>query len=115
MGMPIFFALTGIRTDLFPSSHGVAWSDFALILAVAVGSKWGGSMLGARAAGMSWRDAHAVGVLMNARGLVELVILNAGLQMGLIDPPLFSIMVLMALVTTLMTSPLLGKYGMTRT
>ena len=52
---------------------------------------------------------------MNARGLVELVILNVGLQMGLIDPPLFSMMVLMALVTTLMTSPLLGKYGMTRT
>jgi K+:H+ antiporter len=65
-------------------------------------------MLTTRLNGMSWRESAAVGVLMNTRGLVELVILNIGLDLGILSPPLFSIMVLMALVTTLMTTPLLA-------
>jgi Kef-type K+ transport system membrane component KefB len=67
-----------------------------------------GSMVAARINGMSWREATAVGILMNTRGLVELVILNIGLDLGVLSPALFSIMVLMALVTTFMTSPLLS-------
>ena len=63
-------------------------------------------MLSARFNGMSWREAAAIGILMNTRGLVELVILNIGLDLGVLSPALFSIMVVMALVTTMMTTPL---------
>jgi Kef-type K+ transport system membrane component KefB len=75
---------------------------------VAVGGKWGGSALAAGLTGMSWREAGAVGVLMNTRGLMELVILNVGLDIGVISPALFAMMVIMALATTFMTSPLLA-------
>jgi len=74
---------------------------------LAVVGKLGGSMLSARLNGMTWRESAAVGILMNTRGLVELVILNIGLDLGILSPALFSIMVLMVLVTTLMTTPLL--------
>jgi Kef-type K+ transport system membrane component KefB len=83
------------------------WGHAALIILVAVAGKWGGSTLAARFTGMTWREAGAVGVLMNTRGLMELVILNIGLDIGVISPALFAMMVLMALVTTFMTSPLL--------
>ncbi len=84
------------------------WFYAAVIIVLAVAGKWGGSMVSARMNGMTWREAAAVGVLMNTRGLVELVILNIGLDLGILSPALFSIMVLMALVTTLMTTPLLN-------
>jgi Kef-type K+ transport system membrane component KefB len=80
----------------------------AIIIALAIIGKLGGSLVAARINGMSWRESAAVGVLMNTRGLVELIILNIGLDLGIISPALFSIMVLMALVTTFMTSPLLN-------
>jgi Kef-type K+ transport system membrane component KefB len=105
--LPIYFALTGLRSSIFLISGAKMWVYCAVIIVLAVVGKLGGSMLSARFNGMSWRESAAVGILMNTRGLVELVILNIGLDLGILSPALFSIMVLMALVTTLMTTPLL--------
>ncbi len=105
--LPLFFAFTGLRTAFGLVQGGEMWGYAALIILVAVAGKWGGSTLAARFTGMNWREAGAVGVLMNTRGLMELVILNIGLDIGVISPALFAMMVLMALVTTFMTSPLL--------
>jgi len=105
--LPIYFALTGLRSSIFLISGAKMWLYCAVIIVLAVAGKLGGSMLSARFNGMSWRESAAVGILMNTRGLVELVILNIGLDLGILSPALFSIMVLMALVTTLMTAPLL--------
>jgi Kef-type K+ transport system membrane component KefB len=106
--LPLFFAFTGLRSSIFLISGAQMWFYCAVIIALAIIGKLGGSMVAARINGMSWREATAIGVLMNTRGLVELVILNIGLDLGLLSPTLFSIMVLMALVTTFMTSPLLS-------
>ena len=104
--LPVFFAFTGLRTHI-----GLAFSmDALLILAVAVAGKWLGAMLAARAAGMEMRQANALGILMNARGLVELVILSIGFDLGLISPSVFSMLVMMAIVTTLMTAPLVRRF-----
>lgn len=105
--LPIYFALTGLRSSIFLITGANMWLYCAVIIVLAVVGKLGGSMLSARFNGMSWRESAAVGILMNTRGLVELVILNIGLDLGILSPALFSIMVLMALVTTLMTTPLL--------
>lgn len=105
--LPIYFALTGLRSSIFLINGARMWFYCAVIIVLAVVGKLGGSMLSARINGMSWRESAAVGILMNTRGLVELVILNIGLDLGILSPALFSIMVLMALVTTLMTTPLL--------
>ncbi len=105
--LPLFFAYTGLRTDVGALNSLAAWLDCALIVVVAVLGKLGSCAVAVRAAGASWREAFAVGVLMNTRGLIELVILNVGLDLGVIRRPLFSIMVVMALVTTFMASPLL--------
>jgi Kef-type K+ transport system membrane component KefB len=86
---------------------GTLWFYCALIIVVAVAGKLLGCMISIRSAGMSWKEAFSVGLLMNTRGLVELVILNVGLDLGVISPTLFSMMVIMALVTTFMTTPLL--------
>jgi Kef-type K+ transport system membrane component KefB len=105
--LPVFFVLTGLRTriDLL---HGAGmWSYTAVIIATAVLGKLVGAALPARALGMPWRDSLALGTLMNTRGLVELVVLNAGLELGILSPALFTMMVVMALVTTFMTTPLL--------
>ncbi|MGN6547394.1 MAG: cation:proton antiporter [Aureliella sp.] len=75
---------------------------------VATLGKFGGTVLAARYAGESWRDAGVLGMLMNTRGLMELIVLNIGLDLGVISPTLFAMMVIMALVTTMMTSPVLG-------
>jgi Kef-type K+ transport system membrane component KefB len=104
--LPLYFALTGLRSSIFLIS-GARWLICALIIGTAIAGKLGGSTLAARFTGLSWREATAVGILLNTRGLVELVILNIGLDLGIISPALFSIMVLMALVTTLMAAPLL--------
>lgn len=105
--LPIYFALTGLRSSVFLIGGATMWFYCGVIILLAVIGKLGGSMLSARMNGMSWRESAAVGILMNTRGLVELVILNIGLDLGILSPALFSIMVLMALVTTLMTTPLL--------
>ncbi len=106
--LPLFFAYTGLRTDFNLLQDPGGWVFIGLITAVAIAGKAGGSTLTARMTGMSWRDATAIGVLMNTRGLMELVILNIGLDIGVISPALFSMMVVMALLTTAMTTPLLG-------
>ena len=105
--LPLFFALTGLRTNVRFLRGGTFWFYCALIVVVAVLGKLLGCAVAGRVSGMSWYDALSVGVLMNTRGLVELVILNVGLDLGVISPILFSMMVTMALVTTFMTTPVL--------
>lgn len=104
--LPIFFAYTGLRTQIGLLNRVELWLDTLLIIAVACMGKWGGSTFAGRACGLGWRDAVVIGVLMNTRGLMELVILNIGLQEGVITPAVFAMMVLMALVTTALTTPL---------
>jgi len=105
--LPLFFAYTGLRTSIGLLNSGDLWLLCGLIVLVAVGSKMLVSASIVRASGMPWRESLAVGVLVNTKGLVELVILNAGLDLHIISPTLFSMMVIMALATTLMTTPLL--------
>jgi Kef-type K+ transport system membrane component KefB len=105
--LPLFFAFTGLRTRIGLVEGMEMWGWCALIVLVAVAGKLVGSAAAARATGMSWREAMAIGTLMNTRGLMELVILNIGLDIGAISPAVFAMMVLMALATTFMTSPLL--------
>jgi Kef-type K+ transport system membrane component KefB len=104
--LPLFFAFSGLRTNV-GMVHGELWLYTLLTIATAIAGKFGGSTLAARVAGVPWRDATALGILMNTRGLMELVALNIGLDIGVISPQVFTVMVLMALVTTFMTSPLL--------
>jgi Kef-type K+ transport system membrane component KefB len=105
--LPLFFAFTGLRTEIGLVS-GPLWGVAAAILCAAMAGKLGGAAGAARLGGMAWRDALAVGVLMNTRGLMELVILSIGLEIGVLTPTLFAMMVFMALVTTVMTAPLLA-------
>jgi len=105
--LPIFFAFTGLRTKIALVNGIEMWLLTGVIIAVAVLGKLGGSLLAARWSGMSWREASAIGVLMNTRGLMELVLLNIGLDLGVLSPVLFTMMVMMALVTTFITAPLL--------
>jgi len=105
--LPLFFAFTGLRTSVRLLSGTHLWLYCGLIIVVAVAGKLLGCLVSVRSAGIGWREAFSVGVLMNTRGLVELVILNVGLELGVISPTLFSMMVIMALVTTCMTAPLL--------
>jgi Kef-type K+ transport system membrane component KefB len=107
--LPLFFAYSGLRTSI-NVVHGTLWVYTLLVIVVAVAGKFGGSMLAARMSGASWTDASALGILMNTRGLMELIALNIGLDIGVISPTVFTIMVLMALVTTFMTSPLLATF-----
>ena len=106
--LPLFFAVTGIRTNLGSIAGGWMWLLCAVIILVAVVGKAGGTILGARVAGLPWRDAISLGALMNTRGLMELVILNLGLENGIITRPIFTMMVLMAIVTTALTTPALA-------
>ena len=105
--LPLYFAFTGLRTSIGLLTGVEMWSWCALIIAVAILGKFGGATISSRLTGMSWRDAGAIGILMNTRGLMEMVILNIGLDIGVISPALFTMMVLMALFTTFMTTPLL--------
>ncbi|MDX1532152.1 MAG: cation:proton antiporter, partial [Rhodothermales bacterium] len=105
--LPLFFAYTGLRTEIGLLGEPGLWLDALLVLGVAVAGKFGGSALAARATGLGWREAGALGILMNTRGLMELVILTIGLDLGVISPALFVMMVLMALATTVMTTPVL--------
>jgi Kef-type K+ transport system membrane component KefB len=105
--LPLFFAFTGLQTSIGLLNGAEMWFYCGIIIAVAITGKFGGSILPAHLTGMPWREAGALGILMNTRGLMELVVLNIGLNIGIISPALFTMMVLMALVTTFMTSPLL--------
>ena len=103
--VPLFFAVSGLRTEIGRLDTAAAWIACAAIVAVAIGGKFGGVALAARAAGTPWRGALALGALMNTRGLMELIVLNVGYERGILSAPLFAMMVLMAFVTTAMTSP----------
>jgi Kef-type K+ transport system membrane component KefB len=105
--LPAFFALTGMRTQLGLVSGTQSWLLCGAIILVACLGKFGGTLLAARGVGFSWENAAALGALMNTRGLVELIVLNIGLDLGVISPTLFTMLVIMALVTTMMTTPLL--------
>src|SRR6185436_3518153 len=106
--LPLFFALTGLKTRIGLVTGGGAWFACGLVIAVAIAGKLGGSLVAARLAGTGWRQATAIGILMNTRGLMELVVLNIGLELGVITHTVFAMMVIMALVTTFMTTPLLA-------
>lgn len=105
--LPLFFAYTGLRTSVGLLNSPELWLYCGVIILVAVAGKMLGGSLPARATGMSWRNALALGTLMNTRGLMELVLLNIALDIGLITPTLFTMLVIMALTTTFMTAPVL--------
>ena len=103
--LPAFFAFTGMRTRIDLLSDSGQWLICGLIILTAVVGKFGGTYATARLTGLGWRDAAVLGALMNTRGLMELIVLNVGLDLGVISPTLFAMMVIMALVTTMLTSP----------
>jgi Kef-type K+ transport system membrane component KefB/nucleotide-binding universal stress UspA family protein len=105
--LPLFFAYSGLRTEIGLISTAGDLALFGTIVAVAASGMIGGSAIAARWSGIPWREAGALGALLNTRGLMELIVLNIGLDLGVIPPKIFTMMVLMALVTTLMTNPLL--------
>lgn len=105
--LPLFFAYSGLRTQVGLLSQANLWLLFGLLLSLAVIGKFGACAVAARLSGMSWRESAAVGVMMNTQGLMELVVLNIGLDLGVISPTMFTIMVLVALVSTVSTTPLL--------
>lgn len=107
--LPLFFAYSGLRTRIGLLDDAQDWAWCAVIIAVACLGKFGGSAIAARLVGLPWREAGAIGVLMNTRGLMELIVLNIGLDLGVLTPRLFTMMVIMALVTTWITSPLLER------
>ena len=105
--LPIFFASVGMRADLSSIRDAASWSVAALLLTIAVIGKFGGTTLAARNTGMHWRLALGLGALLNTRGLIALVVATIGLDIGVISPTLFTILALIAIITTCMTGPLL--------
>ncbi|RYZ77501.1 MAG: cation:proton antiporter [Proteobacteria bacterium] len=105
--LPAFFALTGLKTQLGLLATTADWMICLAIIGLAIAGKFGGAFAGAKFAGKTNREASILGILMNTRGLVELIVLNIGLQVGILTPTLFTMLVIMALVTTFMTGPLL--------
>jgi len=106
--LPLFFVFTGLRTQIGLLDDWQSWALCGVIIVVAIVGKLVGSMLMSRWTGMSWSHSFAIGTLMNTRGLVELVVLNIGYDLGILSGRIFAMMVLMALVTTFMTGPLLS-------
>jgi Kef-type K+ transport system membrane component KefB len=108
--LPVFFTLTGLRTDIGSLHSGQAWGWCALLIALATLGKFGACMLAARWAGMDSLRARIIGVLMNTRALMELIIINVGLELGVIGGQVFTMLVLMALFSTIITSPALRRW-----
>jgi Kef-type K+ transport system membrane component KefB len=104
--LPAYFAFTGMRTEIGLVSTTQQWMLCGVIVLVASAGKFGGVTLASRLTGLPWRTSSALGILMNTRGLMQLVVLNIGYDLGLISPTLFAMMVFMALVTTLATTPI---------
>jgi Kef-type K+ transport system membrane component KefB len=109
--LPVFFAFTGLRTEIGLLNDAHSWLICGVIVAVAVIGKMGGSITAARWTGLDWRESAGLGALMNTRGLVELVVLNIGYDIGVLTPKIFTMLVIMAIVTTMMTGPLLRLFG----
>ena len=105
--LPLFFVYTGLRTEIGLLNDPFLWKITGLIILVAVTGKFIGSALAAKFVGQNWRDSLSIGALMNTRGLMELVVLNIGYDLGVLNPQIFTMMVIMALVTTFMTGPAL--------
>lgn len=105
--LPLFFVFTGLRTQIGLLNDPYLWQITGLIILVAVTGKFIGSAFTAKIMGQSWRDSLSIGALMNTRGLMELVVLNIGYDLGVLSPQIFAMMVIMALVTTFMTGPAL--------
>jgi Kef-type K+ transport system membrane component KefB len=112
--LPLFFAVSGLRTQVGLLNDLASWLICGGIIIVATAGKLGGSMLAARLTGIDWNEAFSLGALMNTRGLIELIALNIGYDLGILPPRIFSMLVLMALVTTFMTGPLLNLAEMAR-
>lgn len=106
--LPLFFAYSGLRTQVGLLDTPKSWAITGLLIVLASLGKFGGSALAARLMRHTWRESAAVGILMNTRGLVELIVLNVGLDLGVLSPTAFTMLVLMALVTTFATTPLLS-------
>ena len=109
--LPAYFAYTGLRTQIGLLHGWDEWLVCAIIILLATAGKFGGTLAAARFTGLGWRTSASLGILMNTRGLMELVVLNIGLDLGVISPALFAMMVVMALVTTLATTPALRLVG----
>ncbi|MHA3788377.1 cation:proton antiporter domain-containing protein [Flavobacterium hauense] len=111
MLLPLFFVFTGLRTQIGLLDDPYLWKVCGLIIAVAVIGKFAGSAITARFVGQNWRDSFTIGALMNTRGLMELIVLNIGYDLGVLSTEIFSMMVIMALATTFMTGPALDLIG----
>ncbi len=109
--LPVFFASSGLRTEIGLLHGRIYWLICLLIIAFATLGKLGGSSLAARLTGLEWRESLQLGALMNTRGLMELIALNLGYELHILSQRAFSMLVLMALVTTVMTGPLLTLFG----
>ena len=109
--LPLFFAFTGLRTQVGLLDDASGWLVCLLIVAVATLGKLGGSALAARFTGMGWSESLQLGALMNTRGLMELIALNIGYDLGILSPRIFTMLVIMALVTTVLTGPLLTLFA----
>jgi Kef-type K+ transport system membrane component KefB len=107
--LPLFFAVTGLRTNIGGLATASLWMCCLLVLVVAVAGKFGGAAVSAAALRFGWRDSLAIGALMNTRGLMEMVVVNVGLEIGVVSPSLYTMIVIMALVTTAMTTPILER------
>ncbi len=105
--LPLFFVFTGLRTQIGLLNEPYLWEITALIIVVAVIGKFLGSAIAAKFVGQNWRDSLTIGALMNTRGLMELIVLNIGLDLKVLSPQIFTMLVIMALVTTFMTGPAL--------
>ena len=105
--LPLFFAFSGLRTEIGLLNTTHAWLICAAITGIAIVGKFGGSMLAAKFVGESWKDSLTIGALINTRGLMELIVLNIGFELGVLNAELFTMMVIMALVTTFLTGPAL--------
>jgi Kef-type K+ transport system membrane component KefB len=103
--LPLFFVFTGLRTQIGLLNESHLWAVCGWIILTAVVGKFGGSAFAARIVGQSWKDSLSLGALMNTRGLMELIVLNIGYDLGILSPEIFAMMVLMALITTFMTGP----------
>jgi Kef-type K+ transport system membrane component KefB len=113
--LPLYFVSTGLNADMGLLGGATLWLWLAAVVGVAVLGKFSGTVAGARAVGRSWHESLALGTLMNCRGLTELIVLNTGLQLGVISSQLFTMLVLMALLTTAATGPALDLIGRVRT
>lgn len=106
--LPVFFVYSGLNTEIGLLDSPALWLAAGVLLLAAIVGKGAGCLLAAKASGESWKDSLGIGILMNTRGLMELIILNIGLQQKIISRELFTMMVIMAVLTTLMTSPLIN-------